>query len=144
MEEVERRRFAAVDVVDELLEPRRRGAADSLVEVEARVRLGPGPMTARGLLDKRPGWYALTIGMTVALFAAGIAWLILVDSLWLQIPNALFLAFVMVQFGLIGHDAGHRQMFREGWKHRLVGIVTPTDVTRALEHLSLIRSGERR
>ena len=33
------------------------------------------------------------------------------DTLWLQLLSAVFLAFVMGQIALIGHDFGHRQVF---------------------------------
>jgi fatty acid desaturase len=45
------------------------------------------------------------------------------DSLWLQLLNALYLALVTTQIGLLGHGAGHRQIFRKTWKNDLVGLL---------------------
>ena len=77
---------------------------------------------AAGLLEKRPGWYVVRIVFTVAALAASIAWLILVPSFWLQLPNAVFLAFVLGQVALLGHDAGHRQVSATAWKNATVGF----------------------
>jgi fatty acid desaturase len=81
----------------------------------ARVR-------AAGLLDKRPGWYALRIALTILALAFSITWIVIMPSLWMQIPNALFLAVVMGQAAMLGHDAGHRQVSRTGWKNAAIGL----------------------
>jgi fatty acid desaturase len=44
------------------------------------------------------------------------------DSWW-QLLVAAFLAFVSAQLGFIGHDAGHRQIFRTGRSNYLVGVL---------------------
>ena len=56
----------------------------------------------QGLLDRQPLYYSIKIPFTVGLVAAGIAFLITVDSLWLQLLNAAFLGVVFSQLGLIG------------------------------------------
>jgi fatty acid desaturase len=66
----------------------------------------------RGLLEKQPGYYAANTLIRLGLLAASLAFLILVDNFWLQLLNAVFLAFAFTQIGFLGHDAGHRQIFR--------------------------------
>ena len=82
----------------------------------------------QGLLDRQYVYYAVKVsGMLVAL-ALGIAVIIAFDQFWVQILNAVFLAVVFAQFGFIGHDSGHRQIFRSGFNNDLVmllaGLVT--------------------
>lgn len=65
----------------------------------------------QGLLDKQPFYYTLKITLTLGMLAAVFAVLFFADTLWLQLLSAVFLAFVMGQIALIGHDFGHRQVF---------------------------------
>ena len=65
----------------------------------------------QGLLDRQPLYYSIKIPLTVALIAASIAFLIIVDSFWLQLLNAVFLGVVFTQLAFIGHDAGHQEIF---------------------------------
>jgi fatty acid desaturase len=76
-----------------------------------------------GLLERRRGYYLTKIAVTGALFVA--AWTVFValgDSWW-QLAVAAVLAFVFTQIGFIGHDAGHRQIFRSKRANYLVGLV---------------------
>lgn len=77
-----------------------------------------------GLLEKQPWYYAFKIALLLGLFVLGMIFLILVRPLWLQLLNAVYLAVVTTQFGLLGHDAGHRQIFRKTWKNDLIGLLT--------------------
>jgi fatty acid desaturase len=77
----------------------------------------------RGLLEKQPVYYTLRIFLLVSLLAVGIFFLLTIHNGWLQLLNALYLAFVFTQIGLLSHEAGHRQMFHRTWKHDLVGLV---------------------
>jgi CBS domain-containing protein len=87
-----------------------------------------GLVTLRRLRQlPRSSWEATTLG------AAAVS----VDQLVLANPNEMLLDVLPRASAADG-----RVLVVDG--SRLVGIVTPTDVTRALEHLSLIRSGERR
>ena len=79
--------------------------ADALEYVELR-RL----IRKEGLLDRQRTYYLLKIPLTVALLAASLTVLVVVDSLWLLLMNAAFLGFVLAQLGLLGHDAGHQQI----------------------------------
>jgi fatty acid desaturase len=77
-----------------------------------------------GLLEKQPLYYAFKMALLLSLFVLGIIFLVLVRPLWLQLLNAVYLALVSAQLGLLGHDAGHRQIFRTTWKNDLVGLIT--------------------
>ena len=63
-----------------------------------------------GLLDRQRAYYLVKISLTLALLAASLTVLVAVETLWLQLMNAAFLAFIFAQLGLIGHDAGHQQI----------------------------------
>jgi fatty acid desaturase len=76
-----------------------------------------------GLLDRRRGWYAAEIGLNLGLLAAGgVAFVLLGDSWW-QLLTAAYLAVVATQITFVGHDAGHRQIFRSRRANDLVGLV---------------------
>ena len=76
-----------------------------------------------GLLDRRRGWYAAEIGLNLGLLAAGgVAFVLLGDSWW-QLLTAAYLAVVATQITFVGHDAGHRQIFRSQRANDLVGLV---------------------
>ncbi len=74
----------------------------------------------KGLLDKQPKYYTYKILSTVALLALSVAFLLLVHNFWLQLLNAAFLAFVFGQIGFLGHDGGHRQIFKATWKNDVI------------------------
>jgi fatty acid desaturase len=64
-----------------------------------------------GLLERRPGYYAWKIAVTIGMLAAGWAAFAVVGDSWWQLAVAAFLAVVFTQIGFLGHDAGHRQVF---------------------------------
>jgi fatty acid desaturase len=74
-----------------------------------------------GLLRRRYAYYALRIAVNVALLAAGAVAFVLLGDSWWQLFVAAFLAVVFTQFGLMGHDAGHRQIFGSRWANDFVG-----------------------
>jgi fatty acid desaturase len=76
-----------------------------------------------GLLEPQPLYYAVTIPLTFALFCLGWAALLIIDSTWFRVADAIFLAFISVQIGYIGHDAGHQQIFGNSWKNDLLGLI---------------------
>lgn len=76
-----------------------------------------------GLLEKQPVYYAMKMVLLVALLILSVLFLLFVHSFWLQLLNAVYLAFVTTQLGLLGHDAGHRQMFSATWKNDVVGLI---------------------
>ncbi|EXG79705.1 fatty acid desaturase family protein [Cryptosporangium arvum] len=82
-------------------------------------------ITAAGLLDRRPGYYAVRTGLLLALgLAAAAAYLSLGDS-WAQLWVAAGVAVLSAQLGLLAHDIAHRQVFRtaraSGIAGRIVG-----------------------
>ena len=76
-----------------------------------------------GLLDRQPLYYSIKVPFTVGLVAASIAFLVMVDSLWLQLLNAAFLGMVFSQLGLIGHDSGHQQIFSSRKKNDVISLM---------------------
>ena len=77
----------------------------------------------RGLLDRRPGSYVLRFGINAALMAAGWTVFALLGSSWWQLLTAVFFAVVFTQLAFIGHDAGHKQIFRGRRANNAVGYV---------------------
>ncbi len=80
-------------------------------------------MRAAGLLGRRPGYYRARIALSVALFVVGWAVFALLGPSWWQLVVAVFLAVVFVQFGFLGHDAGHRQVFGSGRHNDVLGLL---------------------
>jgi fatty acid desaturase len=76
-----------------------------------------------GLLERRRGYYAVRMGaITLLLGGAWTAFVLLGDSWW-QMAVAVVLAVMFTQAGFLGHDAGHRQIFRRRWANDLVGLI---------------------
>jgi fatty acid desaturase len=74
-----------------------------------------------GLMKRRPGYYAVRLGLVIALTAAGWgAFLVLGDSWW-QLAMAAFLALMSGQIALVAHDLAHRQVFRRSRTSALWG-----------------------
>jgi len=77
-----------------------------------------------GLLDRRRGYYALQIGTHVAAFVALWVGFFLLGDSWFQLVLAAVLGVVVTQFGFLGHDAAHRQVFASAtwnaWTARLL------------------------
>jgi fatty acid desaturase len=77
----------------------------------------------QGLLDKQPSYYISKMIFTVGLLAVGVVFFLVVNNFWLQLLDAVFLAFVYGQLGFLGHDVGHRQVFKATGKNDIVGIL---------------------
>jgi fatty acid desaturase len=77
----------------------------------------------KGLLGKQPKYYTYKILSTVGMLVLSIAFLLLVHNFWLQLVNAVFLAFVFGQIGFLGHDAGHRQIFNTTRKNDIITLL---------------------
>jgi fatty acid desaturase len=75
-----------------------------------------------GLLDRRRGYYAAQIALIVALYAVGVVAFLVVGDSWWQLGTAVCFAVVSTQLGFLGHDAGHRQIFRSGRANYLLGV----------------------
>src|SRR6266511_3816611 len=76
-----------------------------------------------GLLDRRPAYYAAKTTLTTVLLAAGWTAFFLLQDSWWQLATAVFLAFTFTQIGFLGHDTGHRQVFRTRRANGLAGLV---------------------
>jgi fatty acid desaturase len=76
-----------------------------------------------GLLRRRYGYYILTSGLTIAAFAA--SWVVFgfLGNSWWQLFVAGFLALVCTHLSFIGHDAGHKQIFRGRRANDAVGLL---------------------
>jgi fatty acid desaturase len=76
-----------------------------------------------GLLDRRRGYYLVLIVGNLAVFAAGwVAFAAIGDSWW-QLLTAVFFAVLFTQLAFIGHDAGHKQIFRSRRSNDAVGYL---------------------
>jgi fatty acid desaturase len=75
-----------------------------------------------GLLDRRPRYYAWKITLTAAALALGWAAFAAIGNSWWQLGDAVFLAMVFAQIGFLGHDAGHRQVFRTRLPNTVLGL----------------------
>ncbi|MGH3938411.1 MAG: fatty acid desaturase family protein [Pseudonocardiaceae bacterium] len=76
-----------------------------------------------GLLQRRRGYYLVKIALNIVVLVA--TWVVfgyLGDSWW-QLFTAAFLAVVFTQLSFIGHDAGHKQIFRGRRANDAVGLV---------------------
>lgn len=76
-----------------------------------------------GLLAARPRYYAWKITLTAAAVVAGWSVFVLVGDSWWQLGVAVFLAVAFGQIGFLGHDAGHRQVFRTRRANYVLGII---------------------
>jgi fatty acid desaturase len=76
-----------------------------------------------GLFDRRPLYYAVTIGLSLTAFAAGWTALVLIGNSWATLGIAAFLGVMFTQFGFLGHDAGHQQIFASRRANRLFGLL---------------------
>ena len=84
--------------------PRRERPATAYADLSRQVQ-------AAGLMRRRLGWYWSRIAAAGVAFAlAWVAFALLGDSWW-QLAVAVALAVVLAQFGFLGHDAAHRQIF---------------------------------
>ena len=75
-----------------------------------------------GLLDRRTGNYAWKVALTTAALALGWAAFAAIGNSWWQLADAAFLAVVFAQFGFLGHDAGHSQVFRSRRANAILGL----------------------
>ena len=93
-----------------------RRAASDFAELSQVVRQA-------GLLERRPGYYAVRVGLTLAVLAATWVVFVYLGETWWQLVTAAFLAVVWTQVSFIGHDAGHKQIFRGRRANDAVGLV---------------------
>jgi len=82
----------------------RHPGASSFKDLKERIRRA-------GLLEKTPRYYAAKIAVNAFSTAAGWAACFVLGDSWWQLITAVYLAFWLVQTGLLVHDAGHLQVF---------------------------------
>ena len=77
-----------------------------------------------GLLGRRYGYYWQRIAMAVGAFSAIWVGFFLIGNSWFQLLLAGLLGVLLTQFGFLGHDAAHRQIFRSAawndWTSRIM------------------------
>lgn len=76
-----------------------------------------------GLLDRRLAFYAWQTAVVAGMFVAGWVALFYFGDSWWQLVTAAFLAMVFAQIAFLGHDAGHRQIFRTRRANFCYGLV---------------------
>jgi fatty acid desaturase len=109
-----------------------------MASLDRELTAGPTPPRARrwseftqlsrqikqaGLLDRRYGYYTAKLSLNLVLLAAGGAAFVALGDSWWQLVTAAYLAVVFTQIAFVGHDAGHRQIFRSRRANNLVGLV---------------------
>lgn len=97
--------------------PRAHASTARYADLSAQVR-------GAGLLERRHAYYWGQIGLWVTAFAAIWAATILLPPSGWHLLLAAALGVVVTQFGFLGHDAAHRQMFRSAacnaWTARIL------------------------
>jgi fatty acid desaturase len=76
-----------------------------------------------GLLERRPRYYLIKIAVLATLLGAGWGAFFAAGDSWYQVGVAVYLAVVFGQTAFLGHDAGHRQIFRSRRVNDAVGLV---------------------
>jgi fatty acid desaturase len=94
--------------------PRSRGSEFAALSREIR---------RAGLLDRRRGYYMIKIVLNLAVFAAGWVAFVAIGDSWWQLLMAVFFAVMFTQLSFIGHDAGHKQIFRSRRTNDAVGYL---------------------
>src|SRR2546421_6366161 len=93
-----------------------RAFANEYVELKQLIK-------QKGLLDQQPAYYTYKILFTVSLLVGSVIFLLVVNNFWLQLLNAVFMAFAFAQMGFLGHDLGHQQVFRTSWNTEMSSFV---------------------
>lgn len=75
-----------------------------------------------GLLEHRPAFYMAASVAVLGPFGAGWIVFTLIGPSWWQMITAVFLGMSFTQVAFIGHDAGHRQIFRGRRANNAVGL----------------------
>lgn len=80
-----------------------------------------------GLLQRRYAYYWTRIVVAVLAFVLLWTGIVVLGNSWFQLVLAAALGILMTQFGFLGHDAAHRQVFRSAawndWTSRVLGGV---------------------
>ncbi len=79
---------------------------------------------AADLLRRRPLAYTVKIAVTLLLFVAAWAGVVLVGDSWFQLLLAVVLGVAFTQVAFLGHDGGHQQVFAGRKANDLFGQLT--------------------
>src|SRR3954463_11767138 len=80
-------------------------------------------INAAGLLDRRPGYYVVRLGLVSAALIGGWTAVFLAGASCGTPAGAVFLAVVFAQVALVAHDLAHRQVFRPNTPSRRAGLI---------------------
>jgi len=80
-------------------------------------------ITEAGLLGRRPGYYCAKIAATVLAYLGGWAAFVWFGDSWVQLVTAVALGILYTQVAFLGHDGGHRQVFRSRRGNDLLGLI---------------------
>ena len=92
------------------------GAGSDFAELRRRI-------DAAGLLERRPAYYTLRLGVVAAAYAGGWIAFVMIGSSWWTLAVAAFLAVVFAQVAFVAHDLAHRQVFRSNRAGARAGLV---------------------
>jgi fatty acid desaturase len=76
-----------------------------------------------GLLDRRSRYYAVKVSLTLLSFLAGWVAFAVVGPSWWTLAVAAYLGVAYTQVAFLGHDAGHRQVFRSRRANYRLGVL---------------------
>ncbi|MQY23656.1 fatty acid desaturase family protein [Nocardia macrotermitis] len=76
-----------------------------------------------GLLERRVRYYLRLGAIAMTALVAGWVVFVVVGDSWWQLVTAAVLAAIFTQFAFLGHDAGHRQIFRTWRANHLFGLI---------------------
>ncbi|WP_370945455.1 fatty acid desaturase [Amycolatopsis sp. cg5] len=76
----------------------------------------------KGLLARRRGYYVTRIALNILAFSGGWVMFVYLGDSWWQLFVAAFFAMMFTQLSFIGHDAGHKQIFRTRRANDAVGL----------------------
>ncbi|MGV9410055.1 fatty acid desaturase family protein [Nocardia sp. NPDC003693] len=94
----------------------RRGAEGDYARLLRRI-------SDAGLMERRPMYYGVRLGLVGAAFVGGWAGFVLVGDSWWTIGIAAFMAVTFAQVALVMHDVAHRQVFRLRRPTELMGRI---------------------
>ncbi len=77
---------------------------------------------AAGLLGRRLGYYWTRIAATCVIFAGAWGAFVILGASWCTLVIAVLLGVMSTQLGFLGHDAGHRQIFKSRRANRILGL----------------------
>ena len=76
-----------------------------------------------GLLERRPGYYAVRFALVAALYLGGWAAFAAIGDSWWQLAVGAVLAIAFAQVALVAHDLAHKQVFRGRRVSEICGMI---------------------